>query len=349
MVMIRLRGVNPVRDKRTGEMRYYAWRGKGAPRLEGKPGSPEFIASFNAAMESRRPQDNGSIASLVISYKAEAEFTELAASTQKNRAPWLDRIRDYFGKLPIKAFDRAERIKPIIRKWRNQYRETPRTADYGMQTLSALLTFAVKEGRLGANPCFGIEALYDADRSEIIWSDTDIDRMAAAAPAWLGRMIRLAAYSGLRRGDQFKLAWSHIGDFEIEIRTGKSRQKIAALIPLYDDLRSVLETIPKRAPLVLTYDDSGRPITSNGFASAWRRTWDAAGMGGADLHFNDLRGTAATKFYLAGFTVREIAEILGWTEDSVDKIIRRYVGRHAAVKARIERLNEARRGTDFAK
>jgi hypothetical protein len=31
---------------------------------------------------------------------------------------------------------------------------------------------------------------------------------------------------------------------------------------------------------------------------------------GRDLHFNDLSGTAATKFYIAGFTMREIAETL---------------------------------------
>lgn len=61
-----------------------------------------------------------------------------------------------------------------------------------------------------------------------------------------------------------------------------------------------------------------------------------------DLHFHDLRGTAATKFYLAGLNTRVIAEILGWDEDSVEKIIRRYVNRDAATKALIVQLNEAR-------
>ena len=38
---------------------------------------------------------------------------------------------------------------------------------------------------------------------------------------------------------------------------------------------------------------------------------------------------------------REIAETLAWEEESVEKIIRRYVGRSAAIKARIKKL-EAR-------
>ena len=41
------------RQTRRGTKRdyWYAWRG--GPRLKGKPGSPEFIASFNAAAATR--------------------------------------------------------------------------------------------------------------------------------------------------------------------------------------------------------------------------------------------------------------------------------------------------------
>ena len=345
MVTIRLKNVNPVRDKRTGEMRYYAWRGKGAPRLKGVPGSPEFIASYHAAYEGRRPADDGKVKALVTLYRASDDYKALAQSTQRQWIGWLDRISDYFGKLPVGAFDRPERIKPIIRKWRNQYRDTPRTADYGLQVLSRLMSFAVDEGKLGANPCIGFKPLYDGNRSEIVWTDAQVDQITAAAPEWLARTIRLAVATGLRRGDLFKLCWSHIGAHEIEIRTGKSRERIKAIIPLHDELRNVLASIPKRGPIVLTYDASRRPLTADGFTSAWRRAWQDSGLGEADLHFNDLRGTAITRLYLAGLTNREIAEIVGWTEGSVDKIIRRYVGRNAAVQDRISRINQTQRRT----
>jgi integrase len=68
-------------------------------------------------------------------------------------------------------------------------------------------------------------------------------------------------------------------------------------------------------------------------------------MNERDLHFHDLRGTAATKFYVAGLPVRVIAEILAWSEDQVERIIRRYVARGAATKAAIQQLNEARKRT----
>ena len=349
MVTIRLKGVNPVRDSRTGEMRYYAWRGKGAPRLRGQPGSTEFMNSYNEAMSNRRPNEIGKIKGLVAQYKASADYQELAESTRREKVRWLDKICVEFGAFPVSAFDRHNRIKPIIRKWRNQYRDRPRAADYGIQVLSALLSFAVNEGKIGANPCVGLKSLYESNRADIVWSDSDIQRMTEVAPDWLARMILLAVGTGLRRADLLKLCWSHIREDEIEIRTGKSNERIKALIPLHDELRTVLASIPKRGPNVLTYDESQRPVTKDGFTSAWRRTWANASMGDADLHFNDLRGTAITHLYLASLTNREIAEIVGWEEDSVDKIIRRYVGRTAAVRDRIERINKIKKGTDFAK
>ena len=66
---------------------------------------------------------------------------------------------------------------------------------------------------------------------------------------------------------------------------------------------------------------------------------------GENLNFHDLRGTAATKFYNAGLAEREIAEILAWEEESVLKIIRRYISRTAALKERIKRLDEAKQRT----
>lgn len=72
-------------------------------------------------------------------------------------------------------------------------------------------------------------------------------------------------------------------------------------------------------------------------------------MQNRDLHFHDLRGTAATNFYLAGLSERVIAEILAWKESEVAKIIRRYVGRQAATESAIRDLNEARSRTEAVK
>ena len=97
----------------------------------------------------------------------------------------------------------------------------------------------------------------------------------------------------------------------------------------------------KRSTTILT-NSRQRPWTRDGFGSSFNKAKIAAGMRDGDLHFHDLRGTAATRFYVAGLSERVIAEIMGWEEEHVARIIRRYVDRTAATKAIIRQLNEKR-------
>jgi integrase len=224
---------------------------------------------------------------------------------------------------------------------------TPRTADYGMQVLSRVLSYAVDPlGKIAGNPCEGIKQLYSTDRSEIIWTDADIAELKKTCSPEIAHAVDLAACTGLRLGDLLRLSWSHVREDEgaMVMTTGKSRHRREAIVPLYDALVAVLASIPKRSTTVLT-NSQQRPWKGNGFGTAFNRAKIAARIDDRDLHFHDLRGTAATKFYVAGLSVRVIAEILAWSEDQVERIIRRYVVRGAATKAAIKQLNEARRRT----
>ncbi|CDM56335.1 Tyrosine recombinase xerC [Rhizobium favelukesii] len=153
--------------------------------------------------------------------------------------------------------------------------------------------------------------------------------------------VDLAAHTGLRAGDLVRLAWSHVGQDAIVISTGKSKHRKEAVIPRYDALNELLDRIPKRSPIILT-NSRKRPWTQDGLASSFWTAKVEARMQERDLHFHDLRGTAATNFYTAGLSIRVIAEIMGWEEDQVEKIIRRYVSRGAATREAIRQLNEAR-------
>jgi integrase len=355
MVKVDLRGIAKVTAK--GRVYHYAWRG--GPRLRGEPGSPEFMASYNEAIEGRRTPDAGRFRSLVVSYRASGDYEKLAPSTRQQWGPWLDRIGAYFGDLRIAQFDRPEKIRPIIRRWRNQWTDKPRTADYGMQVLSRVLAYAVDPlGKIAGNPCQGIKRLYTGDRSEIIWTNADIAQLKKAggsrkiggklveAPcsAEMVHAVDLASHTGLREGDLARVSWSHVGEDAIMFASGKSGGRREAIIPLYDELRNVLACIPKRSTTILT-NRRGRPWKPNSLAGAFIRAKASAGMADRDLHFHDLRGTAATRFYIAGLSIRVIAEILAWSEDQVEKIIRRYVARGAATKEAIRQINEARKRT----
>ncbi|WP_313613572.1 site-specific integrase [Agrobacterium sp.] len=340
MVTVELKGIHTVKAK--GITYYYAWRG--GPRLNGEPGTPAFMASYNEAVANRTEPENGRFRSIITNYKATA-FKKVADSTKRVWTPWIDKISIHFGDLSIAQFNRPDKIRPRIRQWRGQYADTPRAADTGMQVLSRILSHGVDPmGVLSSNPAEGIKHLYSSDRSEIIWTDADIAQVKAVASEEVQWVIDLAAHTGLRIGDLLKLSWSHIGADAIVMTTGKSKKKREALIPRYDALNEVLDRIHKRSPVILT-STKKQPWKQDGFNTMFWRAKEKANMLDRDLHFHDLRGTAATKFYIAGLSVRVIAEVMAWEEATVEKIIRRYVGRQSATKEMIRQLNEARTRT----
>ena len=155
-------------------------------------------------------------------------------------------------------------------------------------------------------------------------------------------MVRLALLTGMRQGDLLKLSWTNISDTCVEIRTGKSNQRRVATIPLYQPIRELLSEIPKRATTVLT---NSRGMPWRVFGTSWNKTLKNAGLEARGLHFHDLRGTAATRFYKAGTTTRVIAEMMGWSPEKVERMIDRYVKRDEIMLDEIRRLKRIEGGT----
>ncbi len=352
------------RVKAKGHTYVYAWRGKGAPRLYEPEGSDAFIQELADALATRRTGDKSKIKALCIMWRASDAWQKpreeggLADSTKKNWRRFLSDIQDKLGDLSIASMARTLPARKVIKKWLSGYSAYPRQRDMAKQVLSALLSYAVEEDKLESNPCIGIANVYHNDRSDRIWTPEDLAKLAAKASAHVMLAARLAALTGLRASDLLAMNWSHVGPLAIELKTGKSGRRKTTLIPIYAELRALLDTIPKRSTRVLVNGD-GVPWAS-GFTSSWNKALIAAGfkeidketgkvIRDSDLHFHDLRGTAATRMYLGGLTIREIAEVMTWDEDSVERLINRYVKRDELLRDRIRRLDQNATGTVSAK
>lgn len=347
MAMIELKHAFKVTAK--GKVYWYAWRGKGAPRLTGAPGSPEFIRSYEEAHRERRGGDKARLSGLCAMFRASDAWNNrgpkpISPKTRASWSTWLDRIQDEFGELRIEQFDRAA-IVPRIIKWRDRYAATPRAADMGIQVFSRLLAFGKAEGKLLNNVCHGIEGIYRNDRSELIWTADDLAALAKHAAAELMQAAELAALTGLRQGDLLRLSWSHIQENSIEIPTNKSGQRKTAIVPLYGELRAYLAGLKKRATTVLVNTD-GKPWKT-GFGSSWGRAVRKAGL--SHLHFHDLRGTAATRFWLGGLKVRAIAQIMAWSEEDVEALLNRYVRKNDILRDMIRKLDGNANATEGEK
>lgn len=340
MAMLPIKGIHVVRSK--GREYVYAWRG--GPRLTSEPGTDAFVQELAELRKNHVEGDKSKLRFLINRYKASDEWKGLADKSRANWTPFLTKIDARFGNMSILAFDRPL-IRVPIRKWRDEMKHTPRQADMGLQVLSRILSFGVAEGRLQNNACSGIPRLYKNNRADIIWTAEDIAAIDAIAPREIMFAIRLGALTGLRKSDLLKLNWSHVKENSIEVRTGKSGNVKTTLIPLYRELRQFLSEIPVRSTRILT-NQKGHPWKT-GFNASYRPYKLKAGL--EHQHFHDLRGTAATRMYLAGMSIREIAEIFTWSEAQVEKLINVYVRKEELLLDRIRRIDELEARTPAVK
>lgn len=318
-VRVSLKGVNKVRKKQAdGSIvtHYYAWRGRGAPKLQGEPGSPEFMASYNAAHQSRPHSHEGTVQALLNAYQLSPYFADKAPRTQADYIKHIRKIESAFGVFPIAALS-DRRARGEFLRWRDKLAEASRRqADYTLAVLALVLAWAYDRGDSPANPLERPSKTYRADRSTQIWGEHDIAAFRAAAPARLRLALDLALWTGQRQGDLIGLTWGNYDGQVIRLRQGKTRRRV--VIPVAAELRATLEAAKvARRGLTILATSRGTPWTSDGFRASWGKV--AVDLDG--LTFHDLRGTAVTRLAQAGCSVPEIATITGHSLKEVEAIL----------------------------
>jgi integrase len=343
-----LKGVKKVTAKlATGETKvyYYAWNG--GPRLDGEPGSAEFVRSYATAHQARKTPPQGTLFTLISEFKASAEFVGKSASTQRNYRLYFRLIENEFGDLPLKALLDPE-IRGEFKRWRDKLANKPRTADYAWATLARVLSVAKDRGRITVNPCAAGGRLYEADRTDKIWGEAEIASALSIAPPELELALMLALWTGQRQGDLLRLPWSGYSGTHIKLRQSKTQRPV--VIPVSTYLKEYLERAPRRSTLILT-NTRGLPWTSDGFRTSWAKLCAKAKIDG--LTFHDLRGSAVVRLALAGATVPEIATFTGHSLKDVEAILdAHYLGRDVLLAENAVRkleLREAKNRTNFGK
>ena len=186
MAKVELKGLHIV--KSNGRVYYYAWRG--GPRIltGAEPGTPAFMAAYNEVIAEASTPDAKKFRSVVIDYKRR----HLRFARQDHPAGLVALARPHNEPLwqsDTAQFNRPEKIRPVIRKWRDGYEATPRAADIGIQVLSRVLAHAVETGLIASNPCEGIKRLHQATRAHIIWTDEDIEALKKWCSAEIGHAV----------------------------------------------------------------------------------------------------------------------------------------------------------------
>ena len=339
-VRVRLKGINsvtkPLKDGTTVTY-WYAW--KGGPRLDGEPGDPEFIASYNRAVARLVPSQSGLLLNVLVKFQNTEEFRGLAPRTQADYREIIDKkIEPEFGDLPIAALT-EKRCRGVFKDWRDRLAlKSRRQADYAWVVLARVLAVALDRGWVDANPCERGGRLYSGSRRDKIWTLDDELAFLEKAPHHLHLPLTLALWTGQREGDLLKLTWSAYDGTHIRLRQSKTGARVS--IRVGAPLKAALDATPKRSPVMLLSTDN-KPWTEDGFRSSWRKACKKAGIVG--VTFNDLRGTAVTRLAIAGCTEAEIVAITGHTLRDVRSILdAHYLHRDPALAEAAIRKLEAR-------
>jgi integrase len=314
---VRLKGINSKRKRLAdGTCRTYYWAWKGGPALRGEPGSPEFIADYNAAVAQRTMPAAGKLLSVLRAYQDSDDFRSLAPRSRSDYIGKIKLIEKDFGDFPLSAMT-DNRARGVFKAWRERLAQSSRRqADYAWVVLARVLSFGMDRGLLAVNPCARGGRLYRGSRAEKIWTATDEAAFLESAPAHLHLPLLLALWTGQRQGDLLRLPWSAYDGKQIRLRQSKGGRPV--VIPVGAPLKAALDATPKRSTIILT-TTGGKPWTPDGFRASWGKACKRAGILGVTFH--DLRGTAVTRLAICECTEPEIATITGHSLRSVRAIL----------------------------
>ncbi|TIL25599.1 MAG: integrase [Mesorhizobium sp.] len=314
---VRLKGLNSrTKQLADGSVVTYYWAWKGGPRLPGKPGDPEFMAAYNAAVARKVQPRHGALLSVLNGFQSSSDWDDLAPRTQDDYVKLIKIIEKKFGDFPLSGMS-DRRTRGIFMEWRDdRAKASRRQADYGWQVLARILSWAHGRGLVSANPCEKGGRLYRGTRAANVWTAADEAAFLASAPAHLHLPLIIALWTGQRQGDLLRLTWQQYDGKVIRLQQSKTGTRV--VIPVGAPLKAALEAKRGKAGQILLNSD-GVPWTADGFRSSWRKACAAAGVVG--VTFNDIRGTAVTRLAIVGATVPEIATITGHSLRDVNAIL----------------------------
>lgn len=295
---------------RHGKTVWYFRRGKEKRiRLLGQFGSPEFNASYEAALvgepvEKKARAARSSLRWLVDRYYESGRFINLASSTQRKYSGILENVCKTGGELNFRTITKKDIIAGRVRR-----EAKPFAANAYVISMKLVFEFAIDSGWIDENPAIGAAAPKHKTDGYHTWTKEEVIRYQEYHP--LGTQARLALdimlYTGLRISDAIRLGPQHIKDAMLSVKTKKTGADI--YIPVLPPLLSSIAASSIDGLLFLP-SPKGRQRKDTA-ASVWfKRQATLAGVQGTA---HGLRKAGATFAAENGATPHELAAMYGWT------------------------------------
>lgn len=237
----------------------------------------------------------------------------------------------------LKAFFKrktfAEITSMLIEKFKSERRKTPIVSGKGesmksrprrpasvnreLECLSSIFSMAMRKPHrlVRENPCREVAKLKEENRRSRYLSPDEEERLLAACTgkrAHLKPILVVALNTGMRRGEILSLKWPQVdlarGFIHLtQTKSGKSRD-----VPINSVVREELLMLKARSRSEFVF---ANPMTGQAVTDVKRAFAAACGDSQVvNLHFHDLRHTAATRMAETGAEPSTIKDILGHSD-----------------------------------
>lgn len=307
MALLRLRYVKEYADRTGRVRRYFRRRGMPSVALPGEPGSRDFMAAYQAAMEAApirtARHGAGTFGSLVTAYYQAVEFANLKPSSQKLYRLVLDGMVETHGHRMTHDLP-ANKVRVILEAIG---KTRPGMANLTRAILRRVMRFAVETGWRNDNPVAGIRPYKLLSRHT--WTEAELAAYEARWP--LGTRERLAyallLYTGQRAGDVVRMRRSDISSGAIHVVQQKTGAELS--ITLHAALLTAIKAGPSKG-IYLIGDEHGRPIKRPALTALVKKAAATAGLSAHCLP-HGLRKAILRRLAERGSSSKEIAAVSG--------------------------------------
>jgi integrase len=209
----------------------------------------------------------------------------------------------------------------LVQAFLDGYADRPAMQKVAQTALKSLEKWAIVRDRLPNPITLGTEAP-GSDGGNEPWSDEQVELAELHARPDLARMVTLAANTGQRGSDLVKMRWTDIEEYEgrfgINVLQRKTGLKI--WVPMTQPLMAAVSTWERR-PGYLILKPDGTPFTREDLSNHWLRERTKnpalAPLQPLGLSMHGLRATACVRLLRAGAHPRQIADMVGMSEQTV--------------------------------
>lgn len=302
--------VSEYRD-RHGKPRYrYRKRGQPTYSFRHAPGTPEFMAEYQAA-KSATAEPLPRFApftydALAVSFYRSPKWLDMKPSSQATYRGIIERFRKANGSKDVRRVDTAA-IDAKLAKMA----DTPAAANNLRKTLARLHRHAIKLGWRKDNPVAATDG-YRKGKGWHCWTEGEIAQYRQTWP--LGTRERLALElllgSALRESDVVTVGRQHRHGSELHLHHGKNES--ATIIQIMPELEAAMDAYDS-GNLTYLATQFGRPFTVKGFYNWFKRACVKAGLPHCSPH--GVRKAMSRRLAESGATSLEGRAVTGHKTD----------------------------------